>query len=304
MRTEIRSLTLQGEIVAVGKPQVQAQTNLQVATSSQAAPTLSVVIPLYNEVSTIGRILLEVTAALPGVQKQIIVVDDCSTDGSAEWLRRNLGNAGGLWYGITVDDDGELRLSAHGTRNSAGFSFIAAFHERNRGKGAAVRTGFEHASGDVIVIQDADLEYDPNDWSLMLPLIVDRKVADVVYGSRFYGRPHRSLYFHHYLGNRIISILFNILYNQMLSDIEVCYKMFTSEVLKNLVLSSEGFGFEVEISAQIALARRWRIYEVGISYYGRTYEDGKKITWLDGVRALVYLVKFRSWPIRWSRWAQ
>src|SRR5439155_10951752 len=170
-------------------------------------------------------------------------------------------------------------------------------HERNRGKGAAVRTGFEHVSGEVIVIQDADLEYDPNDWSLMLPLIVDRKVADVVYGSRFYGRPHRSLYYHHYIGNRIISIMFNILYNQMLSDIEVCYKMFTREVLNGLALTADGFGFDGEISAQIALARRWRIYEVGISYYGRTYDEGKKINWRDGVKALVYLVKFRT-PLR------
>ena len=156
-----------------------------------------------------------------------------------------------------------------------------------------MRTGLAHASGDVIVIQDADLEYDPDDWSRMLPLIVDRQVADVVYGSRFYGRPHRSLYFHHYLANRLISLLFNFLYNQMLSDIEVCYKMFTREVLKTLNLTRNDFGFEIEISAQIALARVWRIYEVGISYYGRTYDEGKKINWRDGLKALLYLVKFR-----------
>ena len=128
----------------------------------------------------------------------------------------------------------------------------------------------------------------------MFPLIVERKVADVVYGSRFYGRPHRSLYFHHYLGNRLISVLFNLLYNQMLSDIEVCYKMFTREVAKDLRLTSDGFGIEIEITAQIARARRWRIYEVGISYYGRTYDEGKKINWIDGLKALVYLFKFRS----------
>jgi glycosyltransferase involved in cell wall biosynthesis len=287
----------------VGQAPTQAHVTRPAASALQAGPVLSVVIPLYNEVATIGRILREVTAALPGVQKQIIVVDDCSTDGSTEWLRRNFGRADGLWHGISVDDDGELRLSANSVRNSAGFAFTPLFHERNRGKGAAVRTGFEHASGDVIVIQDADLEYDPNDWSLMLPLIVDRRVADVVYGSRFYGRPHRSLYFHHYMGNRIISLIFNILYNQMLSDIEVCYKMFTKEVLKYLVLTADDFGFEIEISAQIARPKRWRIYEVGISYYGRTYEEGKKINWLDGVKALVYLIKFRTVPIRWSRWA-
>jgi glycosyltransferase involved in cell wall biosynthesis len=177
--------------------------------------------------------------------------------------------------------------------HSGGFSFTILFHERNRGKGAALRTGFSYALGNVIVIQDADLEYDPDDWSRMLPLITDRKVADVVYGSRFYGRPHRSLYFHHYLGNRLISFLFNLLYNQMLSDVEVCYKMFSREVLTELKLTSDDFGFEIEISAQIARARRWRIYEVGISYYGRTYDEGKKINWRDGLKALVYLDKFR-----------
>src|SRR5690349_12972860 len=167
-------------------------------------------------------------------------------------------------------------------------------------KGAAVRTGFSHASGNIIVIQDADLEYDPDDWSRMLPLITDRRVADVVYGSRFYGRPHRSLYFHHYLGNRLISLLFNLLYNQMLSDIEVCYKMFSREVLTELKLTSDDFGIEIEISAQIARAKRWRIYEIGISYYGRTYDEGKKINWLDGLKAVVYLFKFRILPRRVS----
>ena len=264
----------------------------------EPAAVLSVVMPVYNEARTIGQVLVEVARALPGVPKQIIIVDDYSSDGTSAWLRRNLAHAGGVWRGISLDGDGELDLSAAGLRNEAGFSFTVLFHERNRGKGAAVRTGLAHASGDVIVIQDADLEYDPNDWSQMLPLIVDRKVADVVYGSRFYGRPHRSLYYHHYIGNRIISILFNILYDQMLSDIEVCYKMFTKEVVKGLALTSEGFGFEIEISAQITRAKCWRIYEVGISYYGRTYEEGKKINWRDGIKALVYLFIFRARPIR------
>jgi glycosyltransferase involved in cell wall biosynthesis len=256
-------------------------------------PTLSVVIPVYNEAPTIGRVVRQVAGVLPGFRKEIIIVDDCSRDGTSAWLRRNLAQAEGVWHDLSVDRDGEVRLSTKGAPNDAGFCIIVVFHDRNRGKGAALRTGFARATGDVIVIQDADLEYDPQDWSQMLPLIVDRQVADVVYGSRFLGPPHRSLYFHHYLGNRIISLLFNILYNQMLSDVEVGCKMFRREVLQDLRLTSDGFGFEIEISAQIALARHWRIYEVGISYYGRTYEEGKKINWRDGVKALLYLLKFR-----------
>jgi glycosyltransferase involved in cell wall biosynthesis len=269
-------------------------------TSMEPAPVLSVVMPVYNEAGTIGPALVQVTRALAGVPKQIIIVDDGSNDGTADWLSRNLAPAKGVWRGAYMEADGDLRLSADGMKNAAGFEFTLCFHERNRGKGAAVRTGLACVAGDVVVIQDADLEYDPDDWSRMLPLITERKVADVVYGSRFYGRPHRSLYYHHYIGNRIISILFNILYNQMLTDIEVCYKMFTREVLQGLALTAEGFGFEIEISAQIALARRWRIYEVGINYFGRTYEEGKKINWRDGVKALVYLLKFRTQPMRRS----
>lgn len=263
------------------------------STEWEPAPVLSVVIPVYNEVQTIGRILYEVAKALPEISKQIVIVDDRSSDGTSDWLRRNFGQSKGSWRCLLLNARGELELSADGPPNHADISFNVLYHERNRGKGAAVRTGLTSASGDVVVIQDADLEYDPNDWSRMLPLITERKVADVVYGSRFYGCPHRSLYFHHYLGNRLISVLFNLLYNQMLSDIEACYKMFTQQVLKNLRLTSDGFGIEIEITAQIARARRWRIYEVGISYYGRTYEEGKKINWIDGFKALVYLFKFR-----------
>lgn len=253
---------------------------------------LSIVIPVYNEVRTIGRILVQVAKALPDIRKQVVVVDDCSSDGTAAWLRRNLQPAERIWHNLSLDDGGDLAPCDDGPQR-AGVSFTLLFHGTNRGKGAAVRSGLACASGDVIVVQDADLEYDPNDWLNMLPLITDRKIADVVYGSRFFGRPHRSLYFHHYLGNRIISLCFNILYNQMLTDIEVCYKMFTREVLNELVLISDDFGIEIEISAQIARAKRWRIYEVGISYYGRTYEEGKKINWRDGLKALMYLIKFR-----------
>jgi glycosyltransferase involved in cell wall biosynthesis len=172
----------------------------------------------------------------------------------------------------------------------------AVFHDKNKGKGAAIRTAMKICSGDIIVIQDADLEYDPSDWEIMYELVGVRSVADVVYGSRFYGNPHRSLYYHHYLGNRIISILFNMLYNQTLSDIEVYYKMFTREVLQTLNVTSNDFGVEVQISAQIALNRSWRIYETGIRYYGRTYQEGKKINWRDGMKALFYLIQFRIWP--------
>jgi glycosyltransferase involved in cell wall biosynthesis len=259
----------------------------------RAAPALSIVIPCYNEARTIARVLIEVVDALPGVTKQIIVVDDCSSDGTSEWLRRNLGNSEAVWAEVSLSVAGDLYLAEEGQQDEAGFSFTVLFHERNRGKGAAVRTGLASATGAVIVIQDADLEYDPRDWGRMLPLIADRKVADVVYGSRFSGQPHRALYFHHYMGNRLISFLYNLLYDQMLSDIEVCYKMFTQEVLQHLRLTADDFGIEIEISAQIARARRWRIYEVGISYYGRTYLEGKKITWRDGIKALVYLFKFR-----------
>jgi glycosyltransferase involved in cell wall biosynthesis len=259
----------------------------------EAVPILSVIIPVYNEAQTIGRMLQQVAEAIPAILKQIVIVDDCSTDGTSEWLRRNVGRSDGVWRSISLNSGGQLDLSADGSPGQGGFSFTILFHERNRGKGAALRTGLSYALGNVIVIQDADLEYDPNDWSRMLPLITDRKVADVVYGSRFYGRPHRSLYFHHYLGNRLISSLFNWLYNQMLSDIEVCYKMFTKEVLNTLELTLDDFGIEIEMSAQIARAKRWRIYEVGISYYGRTYDEGKKINWLDGFKAVVYLFRFR-----------
>jgi glycosyltransferase involved in cell wall biosynthesis len=165
----------------------------------EPAPVLSIVIPVYNELPTIGRILIEVAKALPEVPKQIVIVDDRSSDGTSDWLRKNLSQSAGSWRRLSLNAGGGLELSADGPHDHARISFTVLFHERNRGKGAAVRTGLKSASGDVVVIQDADLEYDPNDWSRMLPLIVERKVADVVYGSRFFGQPHRSLYFHHYL---------------------------------------------------------------------------------------------------------
>ena len=268
--------------------------------------TLSVVVPVYNERRTLPHILRLVMLALPGTPKQIIIVDDCSTDGSREWLLRTFPQSEVLIAGIGQDHNGEPlffhtkqpapsidRPDPARNDEPAGKTTVGVIlHRENSGKGGALRTGLGATTGDVIVIQDADLEYDPADWSQMFGLI-DRGIADVVYGSRFYGRPHRSLYFHHYVGNRLISLLFNILYDQTLTDVEVCYKMFRRDVLNGLSLACSDFGFEIEISAMIVKARRWRIYEVGISYFGRTYEEGKKINWRDGLRALWYIIKFR-----------
>ena len=265
---------------------------------------LTVLIPCYNERETIAACLARAVAAVPDVAKelvivaehlgekhpQIVIVDDCSRDGTREWLAQNLNALAGESCAVAISPEGGLSLVPG---PAASVQFRVLYHEQNRGKGGALQTGLRAASGDVIVIQDADLEYDPDDWAQMLDLICRRRVADVVYGSRFYGRPHRALYFHHYMANRLISFLFNLLYNQTLSDIEVCYKMFTREVLESLRVTANDFGFEVQFSAQVALARRWRIYEMGISYYGRTYDEGKKINWKDGVKALWYLLKYR-----------
>ena len=252
---------------------------------------LSVIIPAYNERHTIGPCLVKVVSALAEVEKEIIIVDDGSRDGTRDWLSAQADGRGGRDAALELDGDGNLRQVA----GPASFTVRVILHAANQGKGGAVQTGFAAATGEVIVIQDADLEYDPADWAGMYALIAERRVADVVYGSRFYGNPHRALYFHHFMANRLISFLFNALYNQTLTDIEVCYKMFTREVLESLRITANDFGIEVQFSAQVALARRWRIYEMGISYYGRTYDEGKKINWKDGVKALWYLLKYR-WP--------
>jgi glycosyltransferase involved in cell wall biosynthesis len=252
---------------------------------------LSVLIPVYNERNTLGTVLAIVSAALPGVDKEIIVVDDCSTDGTRDWLRGNFPDGARGGSCVEVVADGSLSFAQE--PSGASVTIRPLYHERNKGKGGGLQTALAAATGDLVVIQDADLEYDPQDWALMFDLIAVRKVADVVYGSRFYGRPHRSLNFHHYIGNRLISTIFNVLYNQTLTDIEACYKMFTREVKDSLRLTADDFGIEVQLSAQIALARRWRIYELGIQYFGRTYDEGKKINWKDGLKALWYLFKFR-----------
>ncbi|RAZ85640.1 glycosyltransferase family 2 protein [Mesorhizobium hawassense] len=255
---------------------------------------LSIIVPVFNEVATLPGVLAMVSEALPAVDKEIIVVDDGSTDGTREWLRTNFPD--GPRGGGTISVDAHNNLVVATAQPAASIIIRPAYHQENSGKGAAVRTGLAAASGDVVVIQDADLEYDPADWTVMYDLIARRKVADVVYGSRFHGRPHRSLYFHHYVANRFISLTFNLLYNQTLTDIECCYKMFTRAVKERLRLTCDDFGCEIQMSAQIARAGGLRIYEVGISYYGRTYDEGKKIGWRDGIKALWYLIRFRVSP--------
>jgi len=223
--------------------------------------TLSVVIPVYNEAATIAQ-LIERVRAIPAVS-EIIVVDDCSKDGTTQILK-------GL-----PDAPGLVRL----------------YHEVNRGKGAALRTGFKAATCDVVVVQDADLEYDPGEYPKLLAPIVDGR-ADVVYGSRFAGGEcHRVLYFWHSIGNKALTLLSNAFTNLNLTDMETCYKMFRREVIQSITIEEDRFGFEPEITAKIA-KKRLRVYEVGISYSGRTYEEGKKIGWRDGVRAIWCIIRY------------
>ena len=196
---------------------------------------LSILIPVFNERLLLPELLLLLPPALPGVEAEVILVDDGSTDGTREWIAETLTGANG-----PVEPYGRIPITV-------------VLHERNQGKGAAIRTAIRAASGDAMVIQDADLEYDPADLMPMWRLIESGR-ADVVYGSRFYGRPHRCLYFHHYFANKLISMLFSVLYNQILSDLEVCYKMFRREVLQYLSLRSDDFGFEIEFSANVARA--------------------------------------------------
>jgi len=227
---------------------------------------LSVVIPVYNEKDTIAEIVRLVSAVDVGMEKEIILVDDCSRDGTRDVLRA-----------MQVQHP----------------SWKFVFHEKNRGKGAALRSGFAAATGDIVAIQDADLEYDPKDYRLLLAPILDGH-ADVVFGSRFLGGgPHRVAYFWHYLGNRFLTTLSNMMTNLNLTDMEVCYKMFKREVLQSIVLKENRFGFEVEFTAKVARNKKWRIYEVPVAYYGRSYVEGKKITWRDGMRALWCIFKYR-----------
>lgn len=223
---------------------------------------LTVVIPCYNERNTIQEIVTAVKRS-PIQDKEIIIVDDCSTDGTRDVLRSTIAPQ--------VDK--------------------IVYHEVNQGKGAALRTGFKHATGDVVVVQDADLEYDPQEYGRLLEPIEAGK-ADVVFGSRFISdRPHRVVYFWHRVGNHVLTLCSNMFSNLNLTDMETCYKMFKREIIQSIEIEESRFGFEPEITAKVA-ALRCRIYEVGISYYGRTYDEGKKIGWRDGVRAIYAIVKY------------
>ncbi len=233
---------------------------------------LSIVIPAYNEARTIHNILDKVDAVqlTGGWTKEVIVVNDASKDDTGKTLKAY-------------------------AANHPNFPIVIFEHEVNQGKGAALRTGITRASGDVIVIQDADLEYDPNEFNLLLKPIQDG-VADVVYGSRFMGgKPHRILFFWHSIGNKILTFLSNALTNLNLTDMETCYKMWKAEVIKSVKLKENRFGFEPEVTAKIARIKGVRIYEVGISYYGRTYAEGKKINWKDGFRAIYCILKYNLW---------
>ena len=225
-----------------------------------ADPLLSVVMPAYNEIGTIEEIIRRVLAV--PIRTELIVVDDCSTDGTRE------------------------RLGA--LQQELGFTLL--LQPRNQGKGAALRRGFAAVSGDLVVIQDADLEYSPEELPQLIALICEGR-ADVVYGSRFLGR-HRVFLFTHYAGNRLLTLITNVLYNTMLSDMETCYKVMRTEVLRSMTLQSNGFGIEPELTAKI-FKRGYRVYEVPITYDGRGYDEGKKIGWQDGVVALWVLLKYR-----------
>ncbi len=224
--------------------------------------TLSVVIPVYNEARTIAAVIKRVLKAPVDLPREIIVVDDASTDGTRQLLQSM--------------PPGEIRL---------------VLHDANQGKGAAIRTGVAHATGDIVLIQDADLEYDPRDYPLLLePILEDQ--ADVVFGNRFHGGPHRVLYFWHYAANRGLTLLTNLLTGLNVTDMEVGYKVFRRDVLRRLTIKSNRFGFEPEVTVKVAKLG-CRVYEVPIRYYGRTYQEGKKITWRDGVAALFHILRYR-----------
>ncbi|HEX3371147.1 MAG TPA: glycosyltransferase family 2 protein [Candidatus Acidoferrales bacterium] len=240
---------------------------------------VSVVIPVYNERAFIEEVLLRVQAS--PIEKEIILIDDKSTDGT-RGLLEDLDKAQSEGKREVYVQNGKARLSLSNIR------FL--FQQENGGKGAALRRGFEAATGEIILVQDADLEYDPRDYPKLLEPIFEEK-ADVVYGSRFLGGPQRVHYFWHYAGNKFLTLLSDIFTNLKLTDMETCYKVFRREVLQGIKLKSNRFGFEPEITAKISRGN-WRIYEVSISYAGRTYAEGKKITWKDGFSTLWCIIRF------------
>jgi len=244
---------------------------MKTATNS---PRLSVVIPVYNERNTIEEILDRVGRV--GIEKEIIVVDDGSTDGTRELLRKLAEERRAVERSGRASEDG-------------GSSLRVLFEEKNRGKGATLRRGFREARGDIVIVQDADLEYDPEEYYKLVEPI-DRGLADVVYGSRFLGGPHRVLFFWHAVGNRLLTTLSNMFTDLNLSDVWTCHKTFRREVLEQLELREDRFGFEPEVTAKIA-GGRWRVYEVPISYHGRTYAEGKKITWRDGLWSIWVILR-------------
>lgn len=230
---------------------------------------LSIVMPAYNEANTIASILNRVRdAILPeSIDKEIIIVNDCSKDDTAGSVKKYM------------DANPELTISYHE-------------HERNQGKGAAIRTGISKATGEYLIIQDADLEYDPNEYKDLLKPVL-RGEADIVYGSRFSGNnPHRILFFWHTIGNKFLTFLSNMFTNLNLTDMETCYKLFETKTIQLINIKENRFGFEPEITAKISKIKGIRIYEVGISYYGRTYEEGKKIGWKDGVKAIYCILRY------------
>ena len=230
---------------------------------------LSIIVPAYNETKTIHLILEKIknVTLLNEINKEIIVVNDCSTDLTGKCILEYIENNPNL----------EIKYFEH---------------EINRGKGAAIRTGIQHATGEYLIIQDADLEYDPDEYNLLLKPIIDG-YADVVYGSRFMGgKPHRILFFWHTIGNKLLTFLSNMFTNLNLTDMETCYKMFRTKVIQCIKLQENRFGLEPEVTAKIARLKGIRIYEIGISYYGRTYQEGKKINWKDGFRAIYCIIKY------------
>lgn len=222
-------------------------------------PTLSIVIPVYNEINTIDEIVRRVQDVR--FEKEIIIVDDCSNDGTRERIRE-------------IPGDNIRKI----------------FHEKNKGKGAALRTAFQHVTGDIVIIQDADLEYNPKEYHNLIEPILDGR-ADVVYGSRFLGGPHRVLFFWHYVGNKILTTLSNMLTNLNLTDMETCYKVFKADVIKNINITSNRFSFEPEITAKLA-RKKYIIYELPVSYSGRDYNEGKKIGWKDGIVAFYCIIRY------------